>query len=721
MVIPKQYKNLQAAGNALLQGNVFDSMDMIENYPLAGLEDDLAILRNSLSTMRKYILEGFDDNNRQQLYDGFLSEQNALLQRCLHDVAKREHPVYISSVFDSRKMDVEPARIKSDLEQFVTSMALVSLEVDEVRKEVLQHEMQLNHNDYMKCLFDKLWTCDMLSDAISDSIIEILLDDLIDTSDIQMMVSALTLGGMEFFDPNKLRILINVYKKSTDDYVRQRALVGAIFVYQERTVTTNRMIADMKALLSDKTSRDEIIDLQKQMMLSSLAEKDKKTIEGEIIPDIMKHRDTLKFTRFGIEEKEDDEMQNILHPNAGEEAMDDVMDNMQKLTEMQRNGRDIYFGGFAQMKSFSFFGSISNWFIPFSMDNPELSAFAQNKSFSELMEFIVNGNLLCDSDKYSLCLSMAQYTKDLSDSLRESLMANKEIISEGMGDVQTLRQSSSFIRRSYMQDLYRFYKVSYLSKDMSNPFVSDSLFSGKELWMDELKPDYYNLVRFYQKTKEHDGYQCASKLLRTFPQRAKDYDYYLMLTNLEPTMQEYMEMLMYKENDEIALRGMARELEEDKKFVAAELYYRRLVEHYPKLNYETSLSCCLMEQGKFEEALQRLFKIDVEHHEYMNARRALGWGLFCTGKLEQAESYYREILESNNTTDVDYLNAGHVALSMKDFKLAQQRYSRYMVLSPHIGNQKLFLFKAVKDDREILNRYGVTDADVYSVLFGDNK
>jgi len=721
MVIPKQYRNLQAAGNALLQGNVFDSLDMIENYPLAGLEDDLSILRNSLSTMRKYILEGFDDNNRQQLYDGFLSEQNALLQRCLHDMAKKEHPVYISSVFDSRKMEVEPASIKSDLEQFVTSMAMVSLEVDEVRKEVLQHDMQLKHNDYMKCLFDKLWTCDTLSDAISDSIIEILLDDLIDTSDIQLMVSALTLGGVEFFDPNKLRILINVYKKSTDEYVRQRALVGVIFVYQKRTVTTSRMIADMKALLSDKASRNEIFDLQKQIILSSLAEKDKKTIEGEIIPDIMKHRDTLKFSRFGIEEKEDDELQNILHPNASEEAMDDVMDNMQKLTEMQRNGRDIYFGGFAQMKSFSFFGSISNWFIPFSMDNPEVSAFARNKSFAELMEFIVNGNLLCDSDKYSLCLSMAQYTKDLSDSLRESLMANKEIISEGMGDVQTLRQSPSFIRRSYMQDLYRFYKVSYLSKDMNNPFFSDSLFSDKELWMDELKPDYYNLVRFYLDTNGMQADQCAFGLLKIFPQRARDYEYHLLSVSRAPNAQEYLEMLMYKENDEIALRGLAREMEEGKEFVAAETYYRKLVEHYPKINYETSLCCCLMEQSKFEEALQRLFKIDVEHHEYVNARRALGWGLFCTGKLEQAESYYREILESGNTTIVDCLNAGHVALSMKDYQLAKQRYSRYIALSLQKGRKRSYLREAVKADREILNRYGVTDADIFSVLSRDNE
>lgn len=48
------------------------------------------------------------------------------------------------------------------------------------------------------------------------------------------------------------------------------------------------------------------------------AEKDNVTIHKEILPDMIKGSN-LRMGRFGIEEKPNDELNDILHPNADEE------------------------------------------------------------------------------------------------------------------------------------------------------------------------------------------------------------------------------------------------------------------------------------------------------------------------------------------------------------------------------------------------------------------
>lgn len=52
--------------------------------------------------------------------------------------------------------------------------------------------------------------------------------------------------------------------------------------------------------------------------------------------------------------------------------MERAEESMQRMMEMQKQGADIYFGGFSQMKRFPFFSSVSNWFVPFSKQNPDM-------------------------------------------------------------------------------------------------------------------------------------------------------------------------------------------------------------------------------------------------------------------------------------------------------------------------------------------------------------
>ena len=81
------------------------------------------------------------------------------------------------------------------------------------------------------------------------------------------------------------------------------------------------------------------------------------------MPDIMRNSN-LTIGRLGIMEKEEDAIESILHQDADEKRMEQMEEKVRKMMDMQKQGSDIYFGGFSQMKRFPFFNDMVNWFTP---------------------------------------------------------------------------------------------------------------------------------------------------------------------------------------------------------------------------------------------------------------------------------------------------------------------------------------------------------------------
>ena len=190
---------------------------------------------------------------------------------------------------------------------------------------------------------------------------ELLTSPTIDTFDAQVLISAITLAALNHEDRQKIQALINIYRDATDESVRQRALVGWVFA----AAMCDKPNDEVKVLCEDDDVVREISDMQMQVMFCLNAEKDNQLIQKDIIPELMKNQG-FNITRFGIiEEKEDDPMEDILNPNAADERVEKLESTMQRMEKMRKEGSDIYFGGFSQMKRFTFFNDMSNWFWPF--------------------------------------------------------------------------------------------------------------------------------------------------------------------------------------------------------------------------------------------------------------------------------------------------------------------------------------------------------------------
>ena len=104
--------------------------------------------------------------------------------------------------------------------------------------------------------------------------------------------------------------------------------------------------------LDDKDVASELADLQKQIIFCVNTDQDADTIRRDIMPELIKNNN-LNITRFGITEKEEDAMADILDPGASDRAMEKMEESFQKMMNMQKAGSDIYFGGFSQMKRFA--------------------------------------------------------------------------------------------------------------------------------------------------------------------------------------------------------------------------------------------------------------------------------------------------------------------------------------------------------------------------------
>ena len=229
-----------------------------------------------------------------------------------------------------------------------------------------------------------------------------MLSPTVDDHDQQLIASAITLSLLNCFDYQKWRVLVEVYAQTADEYLRQRALVGWTLAVDSRQLTVYpEMLTRLQKLLAEDNCRQELKELQMQLVYCLKADEDSQKIQQEMIPEIIKNNDQFRVTRNGIEEIEEDPMEDILHPEASEQRMEKLEETMRKMVDMQRAGSDIYYGGFAQMKRFPFFNDTCNWLMPFYAKHPGLTQVMNDERSSRILLGLLRHSPFCDSDAYS--------------------------------------------------------------------------------------------------------------------------------------------------------------------------------------------------------------------------------------------------------------------------------------------------------------------------------
>lgn len=632
-----------------------------ETHPYLMFDDELDCIERDYRLMLDYYGQGLEDPQLNDLYEKITSRLYRYTLNLLLSYRVKNVPLFTDISRRSINGSFSNDRIKSELENYVAETAMLSLEPEDART-AKSREINRQHNDFMQSLFCYLVVSRQWNNADAAFFEDLLLSPTIDSADAQMIVSALTLAQLCVQDMKKFATLVNLYLKSGDERIRQKAFVGWAFALSGDIKDEVTVIKILQAALQKPGVLNDIADLQKQIIFCMDAEKDNDVIQKDIMPDIIKNNN-LNITRFGITEKEEDPMTEILDPGASERAAEKVEKSFRKMMDMQKAGSDIYFGGFSQMKRFPFFDNIANWFYPFYLEHPGISNVVDTLKAAPLLSAVLRNGPFCDSDKYSFTLALASVISRLPADMHEALNA-PESLGQTVSDEEQCQPA--YIRRMVLQDMYRFFRLHRQHSQLPNPFDDDhfiliSTINHYTPFPPEIIPD---LCAFCYKRKKYD---VIDKILQSYDvENNAELCYYALLTELE------------NEHDFLSISTLTCSLTNfdptDKRFVSlcAKAYfeiqdYSASAEYYGRLYFEEpenrmlALRYCaaLSMSEQYEKALNLLYKLDIEMPESMPVKRILAWTLLGMKKFDRAEREYERLRNSKKMVPADLLNSGY--------------------------------------------------------------
>lgn len=709
---------LSSAINNLMDKRLDVAIELLEQLyvqrPTLIGHSELEAVKNDYQLMVDYMERGFTDDKRASLY-------LSLLQRLYRVAADLEISwrcknviVYVDAFRISDHLNTSHDFIRSVLESFVSDVAMLSLLPEAERTEKAK-DLYDRHQVFVNRLFNTLWTSCQWSDDDCAFYTGLMLSPMVDVVDQQLLVSAVTLGAMNQFDINKFKALTTVYQQSTDERVRQRALVGWVLSVFEGMDIFPEQDEIIRKLCENKDTIRELYTLQIQFFYSQDTEKDNEKLQRDIMPYLVEGSN-ITIGRLGIVEKEEDSLENILNQDAEDKRMEQMEEKVRKMMEMQKQGSDIYFGGFRQMKRFPFFNDLANWFTPFYIDHPALRTTIERIGQPNILQTITNQGNFCESDKYSLAFAMESIINQIPGNIKE--MMGSEGAFAPMGT--TLDKSNpTYICRAYIQDLYRFFRLYRSSNELINPFidnhkssfVADTFFFVYKSFIGTGLDEYKMRLALY--LYKHKNMDKLVELMSTFHVEDTNYNILMGYINLyfgkpDVAYQIFNMVLQEDTENQWALKGMARAAMDCEDYDTAEHTYSQLLRLEPdNINYAVKRCVTLLKTERYAEAREELFRLDYQYPDNMNVKRVFAWMMLLDKSLDKASQLYDRILSDAPMAE-DYLNSGYCWWAKGNIGQAKNSFQAWITMTK--GNKDRLL-EEIRNDQKVLDLYGITEID----------
>lgn len=670
-------------------------------YPGEGYADRVEALSTEFGYMSDYMLKGYRDDKRGELFADIQRRITALDYDLRVRKTLKENPILKVACRDVDASFGSASAVMQRLE----SAQDVREKYDVLSKTFLS----LLVSGYWMQKEQKEWAAALLS---------------MDTAFASLLVSAIGLSAMTNSCKGKVQCLIDVYKAGGDDKLRQRSFVGAVLAASRKGVDAAEADALFRDIMSVPGAAGDLISLQIQLLASANAEADATEINKNIMPDIVKNQ-PFRLSKNGFVEKDEDK--DAFDPNADERMMETVKSGVDKMIQMRKNGSDVFFSGFSSMKRFPFFVSVSNWFMPFVNDHPDIAPVMEMLGGSPLVKKVVTNSPFCDSDKYSFILGYGSVYKSMPDEVRK-MVENGEVSPLGLGDAE-IQSTPAFARLQYLQDMYRFFKLNTLGKVFHNPFVevtdyrpsvgarrhlSDaarkSLFTcmlrDERLWVrgkGNLLAPVVRLLASFEDKESYEYQSCKAECSA----RVEDY---------EGAKEGYSKCLRLKPNDPVQMRGMARVCYATGEFAKAAFYFDALHTLFPKRkSYVLNYAMAMTMDGMAESVVNDVYRLDYENPGDENVMNTLVWVLLYANKAEQAVTVSTKLLERPDgyATFGVALNAFYAHLAAGQAQKAVDILQKHCETLDSDGRKAFAerLSDEMKEDDRMLAMYGIGNAE----------
>ena len=684
------------------------------------LRNRLEQAKVSYQYMLQYMRQGVNDPERQKLYRQLLAETRELAEQARISLLDEVSTHYYHALHKNKRNMAAGYGMSSwlkVLESFPDDMAVCQLMPD--NKQSLDSALQ-RHEETAQYLFLTTWGNSGWTAEEEQEARMYLESELLPVNDLCLFTGAVLLSLMECFDPRKFSWLLDAATHA-DTQVSQRALVIiaiVLHIHPNRLWLYPELEARLSLLNEDGSFGKQLNRVYIQLLRSQETEKIDKKMREEIIPEMMKNVSIMRNMKYGFEENMDEDDRNPDWEKAFEES--GLGDKIREMNELQLEGADVYMSTFAQLKSYPFFQNPHNWFYPFDMQHSGIIREFGLKPTGDnaILSLILQSGFFCNSDKYSLCFTMAhipQAQRNMMLSQMTSQDLNELMDESKSSGLRQYAQRPDVISNQYIHDLYRFFKLSQRRHEFRDIFKEEIALHRIPALKDILrKPELLVTIADFHFRKEHPA-EALGIYQEVIDMNYADADIFQKTGYCLQKEKRYKEAISaYRKADVLkpdhiwTIRHLATCYRQLRDFASALEYYRKVEAMQPEnRNVTFFIGSCLAEQERYEEALQCFFKLDLMENDCIKAWRAIGWCSFVSGKTEQAMRYYEKVLALKPIA-TDYLNAGHVALRLGNMEKAAELYGK---AASESGNRETFLDMFDKD-KETLIKLGIDENDI---------
>lgn len=705
--------------------------DMITNSASGEMRDEYDNIEMTYRNMLTYTIDGIKDPERNKIYLKLIQSILRLSDKARQDILSHNsgwHTYWVKQQAEkelklSGKTIVETVddlMFKSELDEWLKLSNEINPDPDS--------EISRKHKHLIKNIFNHLWLTDYYGEAEHSLINIILKSGKFRWYEASIFTTAITLSSFRTWQTEKLFHLISLYE-SGQEQVIERALSGLILnlhYYNERILLYPEITDRIKKMSRDKRFREHCRIIVLQIIRSRETETLSKKLQDEILPQVARLKPM-------IEEKLD--LDNILPQDKNEEKNPDwtemfsdseeIFKTMEELTKLQMEGADVYMSAFANMKHFDFFKDFQNWFVPFYPDHETVNEIYHDEILgpgtNELAEALYKTPFICNSDKYSLLLNL----KHLPSTQKTMMLKVFKMELEGLQQLNEEESGTDPFRvfrtniTQYLQDLYRFFKLSPYKKEF------EDLFAGK---LDIYNSEFFRMTSnvseveagladyFFSKNFYGDALQLYLKQINEKPDDGQLY---------EKIAYCYQENAMYED----ALKYYKRAELIDRKVWTIKkigLCLRRLgkndeaLEYYIQAynleseNIHTTIMVahCYLDLREYDQALKYYFIVEYKEPGNLKILRPIAFCYFALGRFDESEKYY-DRLSFGKLNAHDLINKGHLAMCRGKKREAVEFY-RQSILSGELSKDQFI--SIFSEDNKLLIALGVNPDDLPILL-----
>ena len=456
----------QQTSQCIDEARVKDAFEIISKLAAelgrADINDELERLRISYDFMLRYLADGVMDPQRDEILTSIRQSLYRINDMCYMGLKEPVSP----EVFYARRRDLGSLSLVTIIEEYRSTLnelsLLQSVPAEQSDSHAILSCLHQAENQETR-LFNRVWSSFPLSADDAGNLKLCISGDILPVHTRCLLVAALLLGLMTFYDESKLLILLEVYSTCDNRQVELRALTCAMLsmlAHRKRISSSKAIQTRLAAMLDTPNFDHDVWSIQMQLARSRNTENVKNRVRDDLIPNIMKMRPDI-LEKLKDKDSQIVDLSDMEANPEWQQWLDEsgITKRIEEFNAMQIEGSDVFIATFSHLKTFPFFKTLSNWFLPFFSAH---SVILENLGAGKigLAEVVEHAPYLCNSDKYSFCLSLGALPESQRSMMSMQLEEQNAALNEAQqGEIPDERKQRVAVVNAFVQDLYRFFKL----------------------------------------------------------------------------------------------------------------------------------------------------------------------------------------------------------------------------------------------------------------------